>query len=47
MKEIILKVRNLTVELDGEKIIYNLNFSLKQGEIITILGPNGAGKPFY
>jgi zinc transport system ATP-binding protein len=42
--ETLLKVRNLSVELNGEKIISNLSFELKRGQIITILGPNGAGK---
>ncbi len=40
----ILEVKNLNVELDGEKIIKNLSFGVKKGEILTILGPNGAGK---
>ncbi len=40
----ILEVKNLDVELDGEKIIQNLSFAVKKGEILTILGPNGAGK---
>ncbi len=40
----ILKVKNLNVELDGRKIIENLSFEVKEGEILTILGPNGAGK---
>jgi zinc transport system ATP-binding protein len=42
--ETLLKVKNLSVELNGEKIISNLSFELKRGQIITILGPNGAGK---
>ena len=41
---IILKVENLSVELDGETILENLSFEVKEGEILTILGPNGAGK---
>lgn len=39
-----LEVKNLTVDLDGEKIIENLSFQVAPGEILTILGPNGAGK---
>ena len=44
MEKIILKVENLSVELDGVKIIKNLSFKVREGEIVTILGPNGAGK---
>lgn len=44
MSEIILKVKNLNVELGGEEIIKNLSFEVKKGEIFTVLGPNGAGK---
>lgn len=44
MSDIILSVKNLNVELDGEKIIKNLSFKVERREILTILGPNGAGK---
>lgn len=40
----ILEVENLTVELEGEKILENLSFHVDEGEVLTILGPNGAGK---
>ena len=43
-ENIILKVKNLTVELEKEKVIEDLSFSLKEKEILVILGPNGAGK---
>jgi len=44
MENYILKVKNLTIELDGERVINNLSFSIKKGEFLTILGPNGSGK---
>lgn len=40
----LLEVKNLTVKLEGEKIIKDLSFDVTEGEILTILGPNGAGK---
>jgi len=40
----LLEVKNLNVNLDGEKIIENLSFQVAQGEFLTILGSNGAGK---
>jgi len=43
-ESLILKVKNLNVELNNEKILEDLSFEVKQGEIFTILGPNGAGK---
>lgn len=44
MPESILKVKNLNVELGGERVLENLTFDLKEREILVILGPNGAGK---
>jgi len=44
MEENILTVKNLSVELGGEKILKNLSFSVKRKESMVILGPNGAGK---
>jgi zinc transport system ATP-binding protein len=44
MQEFILKVKNLNVKLNDKKIIENLSFELKEGDVLTVLGPNGAGK---
>jgi ABC-type Mn2+/Zn2+ transport system ATPase subunit len=41
---LILKVKNLNVALDGEEIIKDLTFEVKERETLIILGPNGAGK---
>ena len=43
-EELILKVKNLRVEANGEEIIKNLSFNVERGEFFIILGPNGAGK---
>jgi len=39
-----LQVKNLTVELDSQKILNNLSFNVKKGQTLVVLGPNGAGK---
>lgn len=44
MAEPILKVKNLSVELDGEWVLEDLSFDLREKEILIVLGPNGAGK---
>lgn len=43
-KKLALKVRNLSVELNNQKIIEDLTFEVKRGETLVVLGPNGAGK---
>jgi ABC-type Mn2+/Zn2+ transport system ATPase subunit len=39
-----LKVSNLTVRLQNQVLLDNINFSVKKGTTLAILGPNGAGK---
>lgn len=41
---IIIDVKNLSVELDGYSILENISFQVKKEEILAIVGPNGAGK---
>jgi ABC-type Mn2+/Zn2+ transport system ATPase subunit len=43
-KKLALKVRDLNVELNDQKIIENLSFDVPKGETLVVLGPNGAGK---
>jgi zinc transport system ATP-binding protein len=44
MPEILLSVKGLNVVRDGEPIIKDMSFEVKQRETLIILGPNGAGK---
>lgn len=44
MSDTILEVENLTVEFNGNKVLENINFNLKKGEVLAVVGPNGAGK---
>jgi ABC-type cobalamin/Fe3+-siderophores transport system ATPase subunit len=39
-----LEIKDLSLYLDAEPILKNMNFSAKPGEILGIIGPNGAGK---
>ncbi len=44
MNDVLLEVKDLKVTLDGIPIFTDLNFSVDEGEFLTILGPNGSGK---
>ena len=39
-----LEIRNLTVSIEGNKILDDLNLVVKDGEVAAIMGPNGTGK---
>ena len=40
----ILKLRNITKEYNGKKVLNNINLNIESGTVYGFLGPNGAGK---
>lgn len=40
----ILEVKDLCVEIEGQKLIRDLNLTVPDGEVHVLLGPNGSGK---
>ena len=43
-EQIILKVENMNVGFDNDKILTDLSFNVNKGDVLAIVGPNGAGK---
>lgn len=39
-----LIISNLTVDIQGSRILNNVNFSVEAGELVCLVGRNGAGK---
>ena len=40
----ILEIKNLSLKILDEKILKNIDFELKEKEIISIIGKSGSGK---
>ena len=39
-----IEIKNLSFEIDGKKILKDININVKEGRIFGIIGPNGVGK---
>lgn len=39
-----LEIKNLTIEIEGKKVVRNLNLNIASGEVHAIMGENGSGK---
>jgi len=44
MREALLEIKDLHVEVEDKHILKGLNLTIKKGEIHAIMGPNGSGK---
>jgi len=40
----LLEIKNLVKSYNGRRVVDNLSFYVRRGEIVGLLGPNGAGK---
>ena len=43
-KDVLLKMKNISIEFPGVKALDKVDFTLKSGEIHALMGENGAGK---
>jgi zinc transport system ATP-binding protein len=41
---ILVKVQNISVKIQGNDILDNISLDVERGRIVTLIGPNGAGK---
>ncbi|MBN1677585.1 MAG: ATP-binding cassette domain-containing protein [Candidatus Thermoplasmatota archaeon] len=41
---VVLSVQGLSYQIDGKRILNNINFSARESEVVALMGPNGSGK---
>jgi len=40
----IIEIKNVTFSYNGEKVLKNINLTVKKGDYLAVIGPNGGGK---
>lgn len=43
-KDLLVSLKNVGVERDGNWLVRGVDFEVRRGEIVTLIGPNGSGK---
>ncbi len=41
---VMLEVKDLSVNVEGKKVLRNINLRIEKGQVIVLFGPNGSGK---
>jgi Fe-S cluster assembly ATP-binding protein len=44
MEKDVLRIVNLSVKIDGRKVLQNVNLYIQKGQTFALFGPNGSGK---
>ena len=44
MSSPLLSARNISLDIDGRRILNDISFDVFPGEVVSLIGPNGAGK---
>ena len=47
MSKELIRLQNLTMEFDGERILDGINLYINDHEFLTLLGPSGCGKSTF
>ena len=44
MKSSVIEIRNLSFFYNGQTVLQDINFEVKEGDFLAMVGPNGGGK---
>jgi zinc transport system ATP-binding protein len=47
MNDELITTKNVSVSYGNDRVLHNINFGVRESEIVTILGPNGSGKSTF
>ena len=44
MKQVLVKIENITKQFDDNIVLNGLSLEVREGEVVVIVGPSGCGK---